>query len=166
MLVNRHPVLRPRLTPLRAFLVRAQRHLGRGGEVSVCLTDDLEIRQLNASFRGTARATDVLSFPDWEPRQSPLRRRRLPAAFYLGDIAISLDTAARQAAGQGHTLGREIRILLLHGLLHLHGYDHESDDGTMRRLEESLRRQLQLPTGLITRRPPSRNPGRPAEATV
>ncbi len=154
MLVNRHPVLRLPLPPLRAFLARAQQQLGRRGDVSVCLTSDSEVRQLNSSFRGVARPTDVLSFPAWDPHESPLARRRLPRALYLGDIAVSLDTAVRQAAEQGHSLGREVRILLLHGLLHLHGFDHEADDGAMQRLEETLRRRLRLPTGLIARAQP------------
>jgi probable rRNA maturation factor len=93
----------------------------------------------------------VLSFPaDVRPDGTPK---------ILGDIAISLDTASRQAAAQGHSLAVELRILALHGLLHLLGYDHETDQGDMRRLEERLRRRVGLPAGLIARTPGRRNPG-------
>jgi probable rRNA maturation factor len=91
--------------------------------------------------------TDVLSFPADEPGE-------------LGDVVIALGVARRQAAQAGHSLATELRVLALHGLLHLLGYDHERDDGQMRRLEQRLRRKGGLREGLIERQsPPSRLPG-------
>ena len=104
------------------------------------LTSDSELRRLNRTFRKKNKATDVLSFP------APLE-----AEGMAGDLAISLDTAARQAAEQGHTLREEVRILLLHGLLHLAGEDHEIDSGEMAAREHELRGQLRLRSGLIER---------------
>lgn len=100
--------------------------------------DDASIRQLNRDFRGHDAPTDVLSFPSPQPD-------------YAGDIAISTETAGRQARARRHALDTELRILLLHGLLHLAGHDHETDQGEMRRREQALRRQLGLPPGLIER---------------
>lgn len=94
--------------------------------VTLLLTDDPRIRELNAQFRGKDSATDVLSFPSGED-EGP-----------LGDLAISLDRAAQQAAEQGHGVAEEVEILLLHGVLHLLGHDHETDRGQMRRLEGRL----------------------------
>ena len=110
------------------------------------LTSDLEIRRLNRTFRGKNKPTDVLSFP------APLEI----AKDHAGDLAISLDTASRQAEDFGHSLGAEIRILLLHGLLHLAGMDHESDSGEMAAREADLRRELRLPVTLIERASQSR----------
>jgi len=104
------------------------------------VTESREMRSLNSRFRGKSRATDVLSFP--------------PPALgngFAGDIAVSLDIAARNARSLGHSLGQEIQILVLHGILHLAGYDHEDDDGEMAQREVRLRRRLGLPTGLIER---------------
>jgi len=126
------------LAGLRRFLAAAQRAVELRGPVGVRLMDDASIRTLNQQFRGQDRPTDVLSFPSGE-------------AGYRGDLAISLDTAARQARTRHHGLDQEVRVLLLHGLLHLAGYDHETDDGQMRRRERDLRRQLGLPPGLIER---------------
>lgn len=103
------------------------------------VSGDEELRRLNREFRQQDYPTDVLSFPSESPVGS------------LGDIAISVDRARAQAAEHGHDLPTEIRILLLHGLLHLLGHDHETDRGQMRRLETRWRRELQLPTGLIER---------------
>lgn len=99
------------------------------GEVSVMLQSDAEIQRLNREFRGRSGATDVLSFPD---DQSNLEPR-------LGDIAVSLETASRQADEAGHSLTTEVKALLLHGVLHCLGYDHERDDGEMEQLELTLR---------------------------
>lgn len=123
------------------FLNRARAAVRVKGAVDVLLSDDTTLRQLNKNFRGKNKATDVLSFP-------------APAAFagnHAGDLAISLDTAARQAATYGHTLHDEVKILLLHGLLHLSGQDHETDNGEMAILEATLRRELHLPNTLIER---------------
>jgi probable rRNA maturation factor len=126
---------------LARFLNRARRAVGLDGEVEVLLADDSTLRSLNKSFRGKNKPTDVLSFPT--PTEI--------AHAHAGDLAISLETAARQAAAYGHTLRDEVRILLLHGLLHLAGEDHEADDGEMAAREAALRCELRLPTALIER---------------
>lgn len=105
------------------------------------LTSSPQMRILNRQFRGKDRATDVLSFP------SP----SVLSEEFSGDIAISVEIAARNAAHHRHSLMQELRILLLHGVLHLAGYDHERDNGEMARKEDSLRRQLGLSNGLIAR---------------
>jgi probable rRNA maturation factor len=133
----------PSSRTLAQFVTRAQRAVRLRGQVSVLLTSDPGIRRLNRRFRDKDQATDVLSFP---------AERSLPGSEKMaGDLAISVPTAFRQAAEQGHTLAMEIRVLLLHGLLHLAGYDHEIDQGQMARLELKLRGQLGLPQGLIER---------------
>ncbi len=100
------------------------------------------------------KATDVLSFPTFAD-VSKGRRHGAPKDLrepqIAGDLAISVDTARRQAGALGHGLAVEIKVLMLHGLLHLAGYDHETDDGEMARLEERLREKLRLPHGLIER---------------
>jgi probable rRNA maturation factor len=125
---------------LTRFLNRAREAVGLHGEVDVLLADDATLRGLNKTFRHKNKATDVLSFPAAENPYG-----------HAGDLAISLDTAARQAAAFGHTLRDEVRILLLHGLLHLSGLDHETDDGEMAARESELRRELRLPVTLIER---------------
>lgn len=106
------------------------------GELAVCLVSDRKMREFNRRYRDQATPTDVLSFPgdnnDGPPGQRP----------YLGDIAISVDTAARQAKRLAHSLDREIEILALHGYLHLLGYDHERDSGKMMKLQRRLDRKL------------------------
>jgi probable rRNA maturation factor len=127
---------------LNRFLACAINALGLTGEFSVLLTGDERLRALNLQFRGKDKATDVLSFP------------ALPQAAnggHGGDLAISLETASVQAAAHGHTLQMEVKILILHGLLHLAGYDHERDQGQMRRRESRLRKQFALPAGLVER---------------
>jgi probable rRNA maturation factor len=126
---------------LTSFLNRARLAAGLPGEVEVLLTGDAELKRLNKSFRGKNKPTDVLSFPT--PAEI--------AQHHAGDLAISLETAARQAAAYGHTLRDEVRILLLHGLLHLAGEDHETDNGEMALREAALRRELKLPATLIER---------------
>ena len=126
---------------LTRFLNRARLAIDLRGEVDILLANDQTLRQLNKTFRGKDKPTDVLSFP-------------APTAFakkHAGDLAISLDTAARQARTHGHTLSDEIKILILHGLLHLAGEDHESDSGEMATREATLRAELHLPTTLIER---------------
>ena len=116
------------------------------GVLAVALVSDGVMRGLNRRYHGVDRPTDVLSFPTGETRA--------PGVFSsLGDMAISLGVARRQAREQGHTLQIELRILALHGLLHLLGYDHEVDQGHMQRAEDRLRRRAGLPLGLIGRRP-------------
>jgi probable rRNA maturation factor len=124
------------------FLGQAQAAVRLRGQVTVLLTSDEMLRSLNRRFRGKNKATDVLSFP----------AEATPGAEEIaGDLAISVPTAMRQAAEQGHTLSTEIKVLILHGLLHLAGYDHEDDAGEMERRERSLRTRLRLPEGLIER---------------
>src|SRR5580658_9920053 len=127
---------------LNRFLAEATAALGLAGDVSVLLTGDEQLRALNLQFRGMDKPTDVLSFP------------ALPEAAnggQGGDLAISLETASVQALHHGHSLQTEIKILILHGLLHLAGYDHERDRGQMRRRETVLRKQFALPAGLVER---------------
>jgi probable rRNA maturation factor len=135
---------------LRRFLARAQAVTRLRGEVSVLLTTDRAIRRLNREYRGKDKATDVLSFPATELVQDQER--------IAGDLAISVDTARRQSSACGHSIRTEIKVLILHGLLHLAGYDHESDNGQMARRETQLRAQLGLPQGLIERAQPYRKP--------
>ncbi|HEX3968855.1 MAG TPA: rRNA maturation RNase YbeY [Edaphobacter sp.] len=126
---------------LTRFLNRARPAIGLGGEIDVLLSNDQTLRHLNKIFRGKNKTTDVLSFP--APSEF--------AANHAGDLAISLETAARQAHSYGHTLGDEVKILILHGLLHLSGEDHERDNGEMAAREAMLRRELRLPVTLIER---------------
>jgi probable rRNA maturation factor len=128
---------------LTAFLAQAAAAAQLKGEISVLLTTDRDIRRLNREFRHKDKATDVLSFPALEPVGGAT-----PAA---GDLAISVETAARQAEDAGHALYTELEVLLLHGVLHLAGYDHEADRGQMARREAALRRRLGLNAGLIER---------------
>ncbi len=136
---------RPALT---RFFNRARQAVGLPGEVEVLLTSDAELKRLNRSFRGKNKATDVLSFPAFVPEGFPAG---FPVPDTAGDLAISLETAARQANAFGHSLENEVRILLLHGLLHLSGLDHETDNGEMAAREAELREKLRLPKGLIAR---------------
>ena len=126
---------------LTRFLREAQAAVRLRGKVSVLLTSDAGIRRLNRQFRGKDKATDVLSFPAGGPA----------AKEVAGDLAVSVPTARRQGVAHGHSLRTEIKILILHGLLHLAGYDHETDNGRMARQELRLRAQLGLPQGLIER---------------
>jgi probable rRNA maturation factor len=125
---------------LAAFLAQARETIGLHGDVSVLLAGDSTLRALNRRFRKKNKATDVLSFP-----------AALAGGPLAGDLAISVETALRQARVLGHSLEEELKVLLLHGLLHLAGYDHETDTGDMRRLEARLRRRFGLPLGLIER---------------
>jgi probable rRNA maturation factor len=126
---------------LTRFLNRARPLIPLSGSVEILLTDDTRIKALNQQFRRKNRPTDILSFPT-PPEISQ---------SHAGDLAISLETAARQAVEHGHPLATELKILLLHGLLHLAGEDHEADSGQMAARELALRRKLKLPNGLIER---------------
>jgi probable rRNA maturation factor len=151
-------------TALAQFVARASRASKLKGTVNVLVTGSSELRSLNRRFRSKDQPTDVLSFP--------------PAAGFVnglaGDIAISADIARQNARKLGHSAADEIRILALHGVLHLVGYDHEHDDGAMASKETALRRSLKLPSGLIERnvgmsktsaRPKSKAAGGGARAT-
>lgn len=140
---------------LATWLVEAAPASARG-TVDIALVGDTQIRRLNRTYRHVDKPTDVLSFPagtdddgDGPALPSGLASGPRP----LGDIAIALGVATRQAAQQGHGLRTELRVLALHGLLHLLGYDHDGDQGQMRRVEERLRRRAGLPSGLIARVP-------------
>ncbi len=135
---------------LGRYLSDAQTAVGLIGQVTVLLTTDAAIRDLNRRFRGKDQATDVLSFP------AKLLQNTKPAERVAGDVAISVETARKQAAEQGHTLAVELRVLMLHGLLHLAGYDHQTDAGKMQQRERQLRAKLGLPQGLIERTRPER----------
>lgn len=154
---------------------------GARGSVTIALVSDARIRALNRQYRGKDSTTDVLSFPaasaidaaGWSasgsrlpaPRKAPGTTHRAPRArtvgpgtmhgeptsIHLGDIVIARGVATRQAREHGHSAPVELKVLALHGLLHLLGYDHEIDNGRMRRVEMRLRRQGGLPTGLIER---------------
>jgi probable rRNA maturation factor len=144
---------------LARFLSTAQAAVRLRGQVTVLLTTDAAICKLNRQFRGKNKATDVLSFP----------AEGIGAHGIAGDLAISVTTALMQAAEQGHSLSTEIKVLILHGLLHLAGYDHEVDNGKMARRERLLRAKLKLPQGLIERaendRLPPVSPLRPGSRT-
>src|SRR3954470_12685444 len=136
-----HPDSQFKTPQLNRFLRKVQRELELAGEVNVRITSDQEMRRLNREFRGKDKATDVLSFP-----VSATGKVKLS-----GDIAISAEIARENAEALGHTFESEIKILLLHGLLHLAGHDHEADKGEMAALEQKLRAKLRLPLGLIAR---------------
>ncbi|MBV9073889.1 MAG: rRNA maturation RNase YbeY [Acidobacteria bacterium] len=129
------------------FLQRAQRAAGITGEVNVRIASSSEMRRLNREFRHKDAATDVLSFPAFQS-----------GGKIAGDIAISADIARANARELGHSFEDEVRVLLLHGLLHLAGHDHESDDGEMRKLEQQLRARLKLPLSLIERNALGKSP--------
>lgn len=121
------------------FARRMEAELTKGRRFDCRVTGDAELRRLNRQFLGNDYATDVLSFPSAAP------------AAGLGDIAISLQRARAQARGFGHTTEEEVCILMLHGVLHLMGFDHEADAGRMARAEKRWRARLGLATGLIER---------------
>ncbi len=123
---------------VRAFVGRIAKDIARGREFAVVIGSDAALRAANRRFRGVSRVTDVLSFADGESGR-------------LGDLLISAFRAKRQAAHFGHDIEDELKILALHGLLHLMGYDHESDADEMNRAEKRLRRKYALPSGLIER---------------
>jgi probable rRNA maturation factor len=139
--VDRRRVKTPGARGLAAFgrRVVAAAPRARATSVTVCLAGDALVKRLNGAYRGKHRTTDVLAFPA-EGGTAPDGTR------HLGDVVISVPQARRQASRDGRPLARELRLLLLHGYLHLLGYDHEVDDGRMKRLESRLARRL-LPEG-------------------
>jgi probable rRNA maturation factor len=126
---------------LNRFLARTRRAAGLKGRVNVLVTSSAEMKSLNRRFRGKDKPTDVLSFPA-EPE---IQKQ------FAGEIAISAEVATQNARRLGHSPAEEIKILVLHGILHLRGYDHECDNGQMARREKQLRAKLYLPVGLIER---------------
>jgi probable rRNA maturation factor len=145
---------------LARFTALAAKAAGCSGSVSVLLTSDGRILELNRRFRGKNSPTDVLSFPAvaWGFEAGNGHKGKS-----VGDLAISLETAARQAESFGHSLSTEVQVLILHGALHLAGFDHESDDGEMARKELRLRRQFGLPSSLIERSSTRARPARAAK---
>ena len=135
------------MVPLERFLMRMNVALGlRRDSTFVRFVTDSEMARLNGTFRKKPKTTDVLSFPSDE-RRRPARlhtRTKVLRGHFLGDIAISPVVAGGNAKRYGRTLEAEICILMLHGLLHLLGYDHETDHGEMERVEAKLQRQLRL----------------------
>jgi probable rRNA maturation factor len=123
---------------LSLFATKAQHALRLLGEVNIYVTSSHEMQDLNRRYRRKNKTTDVLSFPSRAPGVA-------------GDIAISLEIAAANAVEIGHSLATEVKVLILHGLLHLAGYDHENDGGEMLARESALRQELKLPVGLIER---------------
>ena len=145
---NRQRTVRVARRPLEAFLHRLQKEVGYPeAGVTVCLVSDAEMARMNESYRKKQGPTDVLSFPAFQ-RRKPARLARRSATKRtpenLGDIAISPATARRYARKQGRSLPSELRVLILHGVLHLLGYDHETDRGEMDRLERKLRKRFGL----------------------
>ncbi len=164
---------------MREFLDAITRRVARGRGVVCLITDDRELRRLNGQFLKKDYATDVLSFPAGDglgdgrgvragtrslavaphhktkPARKPACRQdwrpHIDGRDSIGEIAISVDRAAAQAKEQGHSLADELRILMLHGALHLAGFDHEKDSGEMRRAEARWRKRFGLPLGLIER---------------
>jgi probable rRNA maturation factor len=148
MILNRQRAVRATRRPLEVFLRRVKHELGLDeADLTVCLVSDAEIARMNETFRKKKGATDVLSFPA-VARRRPVRLQRgwnrMKTGEYLGDIAISPATARRYAKRNGRRLSSELRVLILHGVLHLLGYDHETDRGEMDGVERKLRRRLGL----------------------
>ena len=132
--VNRQRKIKIDTKAWETFAARATAAIGNSdSSVTIAFVSDKTIRQLNRQFRGFDKATDVLSFPSADVDGSN-----------LGDIAISVDTAAKQAKENGLAFEEEIAQLILHGLMHLSGYDHETDNGEMNRLELRLRKKLRI----------------------
>jgi probable rRNA maturation factor len=156
----------PHLTEaaLSRFVTKASRAARLKGTVDVLVTGNRELRLLNNRFLGKDKATDVLSFPS----------ERTSGSRYAGEIAISAEIASENARRWGHHITQEIKILALHGILHLAGYDHERDKGEMASQELRLRTKLNLPSGLIERTPEAgaagkrreRSRGKPPRATT
>lgn len=155
-LLNRQRVVAVRLPPLHTFLRRMRRELGlRHADWTVALVTNAAMARMNQAFRQKKGPTDVLSFPEvhrprpaglraWRPRRGRRKAGVSVTREYLGDIVIAPAIARHNAKSYGRTLPCELKVLMLHGVLHLLGYDHESDRGEMNRLERSLRRKLGL----------------------
>jgi probable rRNA maturation factor len=146
VILNHQDRVAVNLGTLQAYLGRIQAALRiRSKKINVCLVSDGAMRRLNRRFRGKPSATDVLSFP-WErpkERRGGILGGEREFQDFLGDVAISAETAARNAHLEGHEVEQEVRWLILHGTLHLLGYDHETDEGEMTALELQLRDRLE-----------------------
>ena len=154
---------RARAPGLASWVCRTAPRSARG-TVCVAIVSDARVRALNRRYRGTDYTTDVLSFPNTTSDSARPRGTAASCSYYtagakayatgtgfLGDIVIARGVAERQARAMGHSAAFELRVLALHGLLHLLGYDHERDRGRMRRLERRLLRRAGLREGLIER---------------
>jgi len=135
---------------LEHFTLRARRAVGLFGRVNILLTGSAEMRVLNFRFRKKNKTTDVLSFP------SQASFNGTDKQAFAGEIAISADIARTNAARLGHSAALEVKVLALHGILHLAGFDHERDNGQMAHKEANLRRRLGLPLSLTERRRPDK----------
>jgi probable rRNA maturation factor len=167
MILNRQRAVRVTRRPLETFLRRVENEMNLGdSDVTVCLVSDAEIARMNEAFRKKKGPTDVLSFPAEKSlrasagrgkkiyteraentegtEKSRARRRSRTTEKYLGDIAIAPATARLYAKKNGRSLSTELRVLILHGVLHLLGYDHETDQGEMDRIEQKMRRRFGL----------------------
>ena len=144
MILNQQRAVRLMRRPLEKFLHRLQRELGfQEAGVTIALVSDAEIARMNETFRKKKGPTDVLSFP--AARRRPRRPyKRMKEDEFLGDIAIAPALARRYARKHGRTFPGELRVLILHGVLHLMGYDHETDHGEMDRVERKLRKRFGL----------------------
>jgi probable rRNA maturation factor len=148
LVILRKPVAGLSEVALARFVANATRIVRLEGEVNILVTNSRALRRLNRSFRHKDKPTDVLSFPAVSELSEGL----------AGDVAISAEIAAKNAQHLGHSTAQEIKILALHGVLHLAGYDHERDHGEMARKEVRLRKSLGLPAGLIERNNQSQKP--------
>jgi probable rRNA maturation factor len=149
MILNRQRRIPLAMSPLARFSERVLRELGFPKEsVTVCFVSDSVMARMNRKFRDKQGPTDVLSFPAGRSKarraQSLRKARERSVNQYIGDLVISPETARRYARGRSRGLASELRVLILHGMIHLAGYDHEHDNGEMMLLERRLRRLLGL----------------------
>jgi probable rRNA maturation factor len=144
---NRQRAVTVAIAPLEVFFRKICGEIGLGySPASVCFVTDREMKRLNGRYRKKHKTTDVLSFPS-EVRSRPASLESSAALLrgeFLGDIAISPTVARQNGKLHGRSMAKEIRVLLLHGILHLMGYDHDSDGGKMERVEAKLQRRLRL----------------------
>ncbi len=152
MVILRKRIVGLSSSTLERFVLRARRAVRLRCPVNVLVTSSAELRSFNQRFRGANKATDVLSFP--APAATRLGTKRV-----AGEVAISADIARENAGRLGHSVADEVKILVLHGILHLAGFDHERDNGEMARKESRLRRQLKLEGSLIERTQARGRPG-------
>jgi probable rRNA maturation factor len=150
MILNRQRAVRVARGPLEEFFRRVLREMKlRDSDITICFVSDAEIARMNWAFRKKKGPTDVLSFPAGTKRRKRFYIEGAESTentekSYLGDIAIAPETARRYAKKNGRSLSNELRVLILHGVLHLLGYDHETDRGEMDRLERKMRRRFGL----------------------
>ena len=147
MILNRQRAVRVAQGPLEEFFRRILCEMNlRDSDITICFVSDAEIARMNLAFRKKKGPTDVLSFPAETKRKKRIYAESTEGAekSYLGDIAIAPETARRYAKKNRRSLSNELRVLILHGVLHLLGYDHETDRGEMDQIEHKLRRRFGL----------------------